>query len=70
MMRKMLQRLAIWFYEKMDCRGMDRNAFWQYHLLYSVPKIADSKIVVAEINRITNEIEYRGEWTHDWGFKE
>lgn len=67
-MKKLLQRLAVKLYEKLGCREMDTDSFWHYHLLYSVPKEIDGKIVIAEINRITSEIEHVGDWSKTIGF--
>jgi hypothetical protein len=68
MLKRFLQRLVIKWYEKLGCREMDPTLFWTYHLFYSVPKDLDSKVVIAEINRINGEIQYVGDWTRENGF--
>ena len=68
-MKRLFQKLAIWFYEKMGCREMAHSDFWTHHILYSVPKEVDSKIIVSELNRVSGEIEHKGDWTRSEGFK-
>lgn len=47
-----LQKLAIKFYEKMQCRDLDTENFWKYHIMFAVGKKNNSKIIVAELERI------------------
>lgn len=62
-MKKIFQRLAIWFYEKMDCRSLDRDNFWKYHMLYAVGKHNNEKVIIAELNRINNQMQLVGTFT-------
>jgi hypothetical protein len=62
-MKKLLQRLAIWFYEKMNCRSVSNDKFWKYHMLYSVGKHNNEKIIIAELNRINNQMQLVGTFT-------
>jgi len=68
LMKLILQKLAIWFYEKMDCRNMHDSDFWSYHMIYAVGKQDDTKLIITELNRITGNLEYRGT-VGDEGFK-
>jgi hypothetical protein len=59
-MKFLLQKLAIWFYEKMDCRSMHDSDFWSHHIFYAVGKQDDTKIIITELNRINGNLDYKG----------
>ena len=69
-MKKLLQKLAVWFYEKMDCRTMDRHEFWSHHVYYAVPKDTDPMIIIGEVNRINGELDLVGTWERQHGFRD
>lgn len=54
-MKHYLQKMAIWLYEKLGCRTMDKDSFWTYHVMYSAPKDIDHKIIIAKLNDHLNE---------------
>lgn len=66
-MKRFLQKIAIWLYEKTDCREIHDNEFWRQHIMYAVPLKVNHKIIVMKIQEQVpdTDLTYVGSYHSD-----